>query len=176
MNGTDEGKKLAKMTGISWEPNGLYNLQSAEGISLQTSDFKKLKSRTVAVYWLATKSYPPDVKKKVEKLHVNATKASTKKGSDSSSDDKKIGATLKKLHLGCNEIVSVADVLPSLLRLTELCLEGNRITELPADIGRLSRLREPAKTISTHGGAQVNFAGDLYNQLSTGYALSLIHI
>ena len=59
------------------------------GISLQTPDFKKLKPRTVAVYWLATKSYPSDVKKKVEKLHVNATKASTKKGSDSSSDDKK---------------------------------------------------------------------------------------
>ena len=89
LNGTDEGKKLAKMTGISWEPNGSYNLRSAKGISLQTPDFKKLKSRTVAVYWLATKSYPPDVKKKVEKLHVNATKASTKKGSDSSSDDKK---------------------------------------------------------------------------------------
>lgn len=59
------------------------------------------------------------------------------------------GATLKKLHLGCNEIVSVADVLPSLLRLTELCLEGNRITELPADIGRLSRLRE----LWVHGNA-----------------------
>ena len=89
LNGTDEGKKLTKMTGMSWETNGSYNLRSATGISPQAPDFKKLKPHTVAVYWLATKSYPPDVKKKVEKLHVNATKASTKKGSDSSSDDKK---------------------------------------------------------------------------------------
>ena len=54
------------------------------------------------------------------------------------------GASLKKLHLGCNGIstASVAAVLPSLTRLTELCLEGNQLHELPASIGELRSLRE----------------------------------
>ena len=89
LNGTDEGKILAKITGISWEQNKLYNLQRAKGISLQSPDFKKIKPHTVAVYWLATKSYPSDVKNKVEKLHVNLAKASKNKESGSSSDDRK---------------------------------------------------------------------------------------
>ena len=33
-------------------------------------------------------------------------------------------------------------MLPHLTRLTELCLEGNRLSELPAAIGRLDKLRE----------------------------------
>jgi leucine-rich repeat protein SHOC2 len=33
-------------------------------------------------------------------------------------------------------------VLPSLTRLTELCLEGNRLHALPASIGALRSLRE----------------------------------
>ncbi|EOD05433.1 hypothetical protein EMIHUDRAFT_448656, partial [Emiliania huxleyi CCMP1516] len=49
------------------------------------------------------------------------------------------GHSLKKLHLGCN---GVTCVLPHLTRLTELCLEGNRLSELPAAIGRLDKLRE----------------------------------
>ena len=57
--------------------------------------------------------------------------------------------SLKKLHLGCNEIVCVADVLPSLVQLTELCLEGNRLSALPAGIGQLTRLRE----LWVHGNA-----------------------
>lgn len=54
------------------------------------------------------------------------------------------GTTLKKLHLGCNDIgdESVAAVLPALTRLTDLCLEGNRLSVLPAAIGRLLSLKE----------------------------------
>jgi len=61
------------------------------------------------------------------------------------------GASLKKLHLGCNRITdaSVAAVLPHLGRLQELCLEGNRLTALPEAIGGLSKLRE----LWVHGNA-----------------------
>ena len=51
-------------------------------------------------------------------------------------------SSLKKLHLGCNELASVDGVVGGLTRLTELCLEGNRLTELPSSIGGLGRLRE----------------------------------
>ena len=61
------------------------------------------------------------------------------------------GASLKKLHLGCNRIsdASVAAVLPHLCRLQELCLEGNRLTALPESIGGLGKLRE----LWVHGNA-----------------------
>ena len=88
LNGTDEGKQLTQLTGITWETNGFFNLKKSRALDPQSSDFKKLKPRTVAVYWLATKSYPQSVKKKVEKLHANATKASTKKESGSSPERK----------------------------------------------------------------------------------------
>lgn len=52
------------------------------------------------------------------------------------------GHTLKKLHLGCNGIVSVDEVIPSLGKVTELCLEGNRLTRLPESIGTLAKLKE----------------------------------
>ena len=54
------------------------------------------------------------------------------------------GGSLKKLHLGCNQIsdASVAAVIPHLTRLQELCLEGNRLTTLPEAIGRLGKLRD----------------------------------
>lgn len=51
-------------------------------------------------------------------------------------------SSLKKLHLGCNAIERVDDVLPHLVHLTELCLEGNLLSSLPADIGHLTKLRE----------------------------------
>ena len=49
------------------------------------------------------------------------------------------GASLKRLHLGCNRIgdASVAAALPHLTRLQELCLEGNQLTVLPESIGGL---------------------------------------
>ena len=54
------------------------------------------------------------------------------------------GGSLKKLHLGCNQIsdASVAAVIPHLTRLQELCLEGNRLTTLPEAIGGLGKLRD----------------------------------
>ena len=61
------------------------------------------------------------------------------------------GGSLKKLHLGCNRITdaSVAEVIPHLSRLQELCLEGNRLTALPDAIGGLGKLRE----LWVHGNA-----------------------
>ena len=58
-------------------------------------------------------------------------------------------ASLKKLHLGCNEIASLGGAIGGLTRLTELCVEGNRLTELPAEVGNLTRLRE----LWVHGNA-----------------------
>ena len=52
------------------------------------------------------------------------------------------GPTLKKLHLGSNQIASVDGLLPSLAKVTELCLDGNRLTSLPESIRCLGKLRE----------------------------------
>jgi acyl-CoA synthetase (AMP-forming)/AMP-acid ligase II/Leucine-rich repeat (LRR) protein len=54
------------------------------------------------------------------------------------------GATLKRLHLGSNNLVCVEPVLSVLTRLTCLMLEGNRLQQLPACIGCLHELRELA--------------------------------
>ena len=52
------------------------------------------------------------------------------------------GGSLRRLQLGSNAIVSVAEVLPALTNLTTLCLEANRLVELPPSIGALLQLRE----------------------------------
>ena len=52
------------------------------------------------------------------------------------------GRSLKKLHLGCNQLITVDELLPSLTKLVELTLEGNRLTSLPPGIGQLKRLKE----------------------------------
>ena len=52
------------------------------------------------------------------------------------------GRSLKKLHLGCNRLRSVDELLPPLTALVELTLEGNRLTSLPDAIGSLARLKE----------------------------------
>ena len=60
------------------------------------------------------------------------------------------GASLKKLHLGCNRIASLdGAVLGALGRLSELCVEGNLLRELPDEIGSLAKLRE----LWVHGNA-----------------------
>jgi Leucine-rich repeat (LRR) protein len=53
-----------------------------------------------------------------------------------------LGRHLKRLQLGSNGIVSVAELLPALPNVSTLCLEANRLTELPRCIGQLRQLRE----------------------------------
>ena len=53
-----------------------------------------------------------------------------------------LGRHLKRLQLGSNGIVSVAELLPALPNVSTLCLEANRLTELPRSIGQLRQLRE----------------------------------
>ena len=53
-----------------------------------------------------------------------------------------LGRHLKRLQLGSNGIVSVAELLPALPNVSTLHLEANRLTKLPRCIGQLRQLRE----------------------------------
>ena len=52
------------------------------------------------------------------------------------------GGSLKRLHLGGNEIASLKGVLAPLTCLVGLMVEGNRLTSLPDEIGLLTEMRE----------------------------------
>ena len=52
------------------------------------------------------------------------------------------GSSLKRLHLGGNDIASLAGALAPLTSLAGLMVEDNRLTALPEDIGCLTELRE----------------------------------
>ena len=91
LNGSEQGAELKKQTGIAWESNGSYNLTKAKGLSDAAFRDKKLTPHTIAVFWLATKSYPKSMKKTAEQLHANVAKTSkpTDGPAESSSDEQK---------------------------------------------------------------------------------------
>ena len=91
LNGSEQGAELKKLTGIAWESNGSYNLTKAKGLSDAAFRDKKLTPHTIAVFWLATKSYPKSMKKTAEQLHANMAKTSTPTDgpAESSSDEQK---------------------------------------------------------------------------------------
>ena len=64
LNGSDQGLELKKVTGITWESNVSYNLTNAKELTDTLSRDNKLKPHTI-LYWLATKSYPIELKKKI---------------------------------------------------------------------------------------------------------------
>ena len=91
LNGSEQGAELKKQTGIAWESNGSYNLTKAKGLSDTAFRDKKLTPTTIAVFWLATKSYPKSMKTAAERLHANMAKTSppTDGSAQSSSDVQK---------------------------------------------------------------------------------------